>query len=250
LLFSREKLAEGGSGMQIFIDSANESEIVHWLRQGVVDGVTTNPTIMWKDAIYDLEKAAKRISSLIGDRPLSIEVTSNDHQEMLSQAVTFSRWGSHMVVKIPVVNEFGESSLGVIKELTEQGIRVNATAVLSFNQALLAAKAGATYVSIFAGRIADEGNDPNQAIRNVRHWLDEWGYSAKVIVGSVRTVLDIQNAALSGAHIITVPPQFFPKMIDHKYTRDTVRQFNRDAEKALEEIALAHAAGGPGNGKG
>jgi transaldolase len=235
--------------MQIFIDSANESEIVHWLRQGVVDGVTTNPSIMWKDGMYDLEEGAKRLSSIIGDRPLSIEVTSNDHQEMRSQALTFATWGPHMVVKIPVVNEFGESSLGVINELTQRGIRINATAVLSFNQAVLAAKAGATYVSIFAGRIADEGNDPNPTIRNVRHWLDEWGFPAKVIVGSVRTVLDIQNAALSGAHIITVPPQFFPKMIDHKYTRDTVRQFNRDAEKAMGEIAVAQAGAGPGNGK-
>jgi transaldolase len=235
--------------MQIFIDSANESDILHWLRQGVVDGVTTNPSIMWKDGIYDLEKGAKRLASLIGDRPLSIEVTSNDHKEMRAQALTFASWGPHMVIKIPVVNEFGESSLGVINQLTDEGVRVNATAILSFNQAILAAKAGATYVSIFGGRIADEGNDPNPTIRNVRQWLNDWGYSAKVIVGSVRTVLDIQGAALSGAHIITVPPQFFPKMIDHKYTRETVRQFNRDAEKALEEIAVAHAAS-VGNGKG
>lgn len=235
--------------MQIFIDSADETEILRWLRQGVVDGVTTNPTIMWKDGIYDLEKGARHISSVIGDRPLSIEVTSNDHEEMRKQALAFATWGPRIVVKVPVVNEFGESSLGVINELTERSVRVNATAILSFNQALLAAKAGATYVSIFAGRVADEGNDPNCTIRNVRHWLDDWQHPAKIIVGSVRTVLDIQNAALSGAHIITVPPQFFPKMIDHKYTRETVRQFNRDAEKALEEIAMAHA-GSPGNGNG
>jgi|SRR5580704_12544183 transaldolase len=227
--------------MQIFIDSANESEILHWLRQGVVDGVTTNPSIMWKDGMYDLESAAKRICGLLGERPLSIEVTSNDHVEMLSQARTFATWGHNIVVKIPVVNEFGESSLDVINELAGEGIRVNSTAILSFNQAILAAKAGGTYLSIFAGRIADEGNDPTETIRNVRRWLDDWDFTAKIVVGSVRTVMDIQNAALSGAHVITVPPPFFSKMIDHKYTRDTVRQFNRDAEKALQEIAVAHA---------
>lgn len=228
--------------MQIFIDSANESEILHWLRQGVVDGVTTNPSIMWKDGMYDLEAAAKRICSLLGERPLSIEVTSNDHSEMLSQARTFATWGRNIVVKIPVVNEFGESSLDVINELAGEGIRVNSTAILSFNQAILAAKAGGTYLSIFAGRIADEGNDPTETIRNVRRWLNDWDFTAKIVVGSVRTVMDIQNAALSGAHVITVPPPFFSKMIDHKYTRDTVRQFNRDAEKALQEIAVAQAA--------
>jgi len=235
--------------MQIFVDSANEREILHWLRQGVVDGVTTNPSIMWKDGMYDLEAGARRLCSLLGDRPLSVEVTSNDHEEMLSQARTFATWGRSIVVKIPVVNEFGESSLGVINELTGGGIRINATAILSFNQAVLAAKAGATYVSIFAGRVADEGNDPAVVIRNVRHWLDEWHYTAKIIVGSVRSVMDIQSAALAGAHIITVPPPFFAKMVDHKYTRDTVRQFNRDGEKALQEIGVAQAAAASSNGK-
>lgn len=231
--------------MQIFIDSANEKEILYLLRQGIVDGVTTNPTIMLKDGVYDIEGAAKRLCHLLGERPLSVEVTSNDHKQMLEQARTFATWGRNIVVKIPVVNEFGESSLDVINELTGEAIAVNATAILSFNQAVLATKAGATYVSIFAGRIADEGNDPTLTIRNVRTWLNEWEYSAKIIVGSVRTAIDIQNAALAGAHIITVPPPFFAKMIDHKYTRDTVRQFNRDAEKALNEIVTAQVASVP-----
>ena len=227
--------------MQIFIDSASEKDIRYLLKQGIVDGVTTNPTIMFKDGVYDVEAGARRLASLIGERPFSVEVTSNDHQEMLAQARVFATWGPNIVVKIPVVNEFGESSLDVISTLTDEGVAVNATAILSFNQAILSTKAGAAYISIFAGRIADEGNDPALTIKSVRHWLDEWEYSAKIIVGSVRTAMDIQNAALAGAHVITVPPQFFPKMIDHKYTRDTVRQFNRDAEKALKEIADVRA---------
>lgn len=231
--------------MRIFVDSANEKDICYLLRQGIVDGVTTNPTIMLKDGVHDLEAAAKRLCALLGDRPVSVEVTSNDHEKMLEQARTFATWGRNIVVKIPVVNEFGESSLSVINELTSEAIAVNATAILSFNQAVLATKAGATYVSVFAGRIGDEGNDPAIVIRNVRSWLDEWEYSAKIIVGSIRTAMDIQTAALAGAHIVTVPPPFFYKMIDHKYTRDTVRQFNRDAEKAIQEIAAAQAASMP-----
>jgi len=222
--------------MQIFLDSANYQEIEHWLRQGVVDGLTTNPSIMFKDGVYDLEEGAKRLCKLLDGRPVSVEVTTNDHEEMLRQARTFAGWAQNVVVKIPIVNEHGESCLGVIHTLSSQGIRINTTAILSFNQAILAAKAGATYVSIFAGRIADEGNDPGVAIRNVRHWLDEWNVQARIIVGSIRTSMDIQNAALAGAHIITIPPQFLPKMVDHKYSRETVRQFNRDAERALAQI--------------
>jgi transaldolase len=233
--------------VKIFVDSANFGEIQKWLEQGVVDGVTTNPSIMFKDGVYDLEEGARRLCSMLVDRPVSVEVTTNDHDEMIRQGQTFASWAKNAVVKIPIVNEYGESSLGVICRLASKGIRVNTTAILSFNQAALAAKAGAAYVSIFAGRVADEGNDPGVVIRNVRRWLDEWNYPAKIIVGSIRSVMDIQNAALAGAHVITIPPQFLPKMVDHKYTRETVRQFNFDAEKAMDQIARARA-GGNGHG--
>src|SRR6267378_5741809 len=225
--------------MQIFIDSADVNQIETWLGQGVVDGATTNPSIMFKDGIADIEAGALRICKLLGDRPLSVEVTSNHHETMLEQGRLFATWARNIVIKIPVVNEFGESCLGVIHRLSQEGIAVNATAILSFNQAMLAAKAGATYVSIFAGRVADEGNDPAVVIHNVRRWLDDWSFSARIIVGSIRTVMDIQNAALAGAHIITVPPQFLPKMIDHKYSRETVRQFVEDAEKTLAQMSKA-----------
>lgn len=227
--------------MRVFVDSADQKQILQWLEQGVVDGVTTNPSIMFKDGVRDLEEGARNLAALLGERPLSVEVTSNDQGTMLEQARTFATWARNIVIKIPIVNEFGESCLGVIHRLTKEGIGVNATAILSFNQAILAAKAGATYVSIFAGRVADEGNDPACVIRNVRQWLDDWTISASIIVGSIRTVMDIQSAALAGAHIITIPPQFLPKMVDHKYTRETVRQFVEDAQKTLEQIKKAKA---------
>src|SRR5229473_4975878 len=225
--------------MRVFVDSADQKQIEHWLQQGVVDGVTTNPSIMFKDGATDLEECARRLAALLGERPLSVEVTSNELETMLKQARAFATWARNIVVKIPIVNEFGESCLGVMHRLTQEGIGVNATAILSFNQAILAAKAGATYVSIFAGRVADEGNDPTIVIRNVRQWLDDWALSARIIVGSIRTVMDIQSAALAGAHIITIPPQFLPKMVDHRYTRETVPQFNEDATKVAEQITRA-----------
>jgi len=225
--------------MQIFIDSADVNQIEAWLAQGVVDGATTNPSIMFKDGLTDLQAGALSISKLLGDRPLSIEVTSNDQTTMIEQGRVFATWARNIVVKVPIVNEFGESCLGVIYRLSQEGIAVNVTAILSFNQAVLAAKAGATYVSIFAGRVADEGNDPAATIRNVRKWLDDWSFSVRIIVGSIRSVMDIQNAALAGAHIVTIPPQFLPQMVDHRYTRETVRQFMHDAEKSLEAMSKA-----------
>jgi transaldolase len=227
--------------MRVFVDSADQKQIEHWLEQGVVDGVTTNPSIMFKDGATDLEECARRLAGLLGERPLSVEVTSNDCEVMIEQARTFATWARNMVVKIPIVNEHGESCLGVMHRLSQEGIGVNATAILSFNQAMLAAKAGATYVSIFAGRVADEGNDPAVTIGNVRRWLDDWDISSQIIVGSIRTVMDIQNAALAGAHIITVPPQFLPKMVDHRYSRETVRQFVQDAEKTIKNMKKGKA---------
>jgi transaldolase len=124
--------------------------------------------------------------------------------------------------------------------LEEEGIRVNMTACLSFGQATLGAKADATYVSIFAGRVGDEGHDAPKLIRDVLEWLRLWGYPTKVIVGSIRAAFNIQEAALAGAHIITTPPSLLEKYIDHKYSRDTVHGFNQDAREALarmEELA-------------
>ena len=222
--------------MQVFIDSADQKQIAQWLEQGVVDGVTTNPSIMFKDGVAEIEEGARRLAAMLGDLPLSVEVTTNDRVAMLEEARQFASWARNIVVKIPVINEYGESCLGVIHRLSQEGIAVNSTAILSFNQAILAAKAGGTYVSIFAGRVADEGNDPAVVIHNVRRWLDDWELSTRIIVGSIRTVMDIQNAALAGAHIITIPPQFLPKMVDHRYTRETVRQFVQDAQKTLAEM--------------
>jgi transaldolase len=223
--------------MEIFIDSANPDEIRRWLEYGVVDGVTTNPSILLKDKGYDMEERAKEIAALIYPRPVSVEVTTNRHEQMIDEARGLASWAPNIVVKIPVINEYGEPCLGVVKALMEQGIQVNMTACLSFGQVVLGAKAGATYISIFGGRVADEGHDAPRLIRQSVDWLKEWGYCSRIIAGSIREVMNIQDAALAGAHVITVPPQFMSKMIDHHYSRATVQQFNADAEKALLKIS-------------
>ncbi len=113
--------------MQIFIDSADVRQIKFWLAQGVVDGATTNPSIMFKDGVTDLRVGALRICELLGDRPLSVEVTTNELEVMLLQAREFATWAPNIVVKIPIINETGESCLGVIHALKSEGIPVNAT---------------------------------------------------------------------------------------------------------------------------
>jgi transaldolase len=220
--------------MEIFIDSANITEIEKWLKMGVIDGVTTNPSIMLKDGVYDAEAGAKEIAALVNPRPLSVEVTTNDLDEMLTQAQTFASWAPNIVIKIPQITQDGVPCYGVIRQLEIEGIKVNATVAMSLGQVMLAAKAGATYISIFAGRVADEGGNAPEVISNSVDWLEHWEYKSKIIVGSIRSVGDVLSAAIAGAHIITIPPQFLTKMVDHKYTRDTVRQFVDDARKALE----------------
>ena len=220
--------------MEIFIDSANVTEIEKWLNMGVIDGVTTNPSIMFNDGVYDIESGAKEIAALVDPRPVSVEVTTNNLDEMIIQAQRFTSWAPNNVIKIPQITQGGVPCYGVINQLESSGIKVNATAALSLGQVILAAKAGATYISIFAGRLADEGGNAPEIIRMAVDWLERWRYKSRIIVGSIRGVIDIQQAAMAGAHIITIQPKFLNKMADHKFTRETVRQFVTDAKKALE----------------
>lgn len=215
--------------MQIFLDTSKRTEIEKWLAQGVIDGVTTNPSIMLKDGQRDLEATVKEIAGLVNPGPMSVEVLTGEPREMVRLARLFSRWADNIAVKITVIGEDGRPHFDVIKELECDGIAVNCTAIMSLGQVMLAAKAGATYVSIFQGRINDEGNDGPAVVRVAREWLDTWGYKSKIIAASVRSVMDVQQAALARTHVITIPPAQMAKLADHQYTRATVQQFLRDA---------------------
>ena len=183
--------------MEIFIDSASITEIEKWLNMGVIDGVTTNPSIMFKDRVYDNEAGAKEIAALVHPRPVSVEVTTNDLDEMLAQAQTFASWVPNIVIKIPQINQDGIPCYGVINQLESEGIKVNATVAMSLGQVMLAAKAGATYISIFAGRVADEGGNAPEVIKNSAEWLERWKFKSKIIIGSIRSVGDILSAAMA-----------------------------------------------------
>ncbi len=234
--------------MQIFADTADLKEIRTWLDFGVIDGVTTNPTILLASGVYQLREGTVEIAKLLGDKPVSVEVVTDEPDEMYAQALDMAGWAPNIAIKIPVITTQGEPCLGVISALVKAGIKVNATACLSFNQAMLAAKAGATYVSLFAGRISDEGADATQVIRHTAEWLKSWNLPSKIIVGSIRETVNVQDAALAGAHIVTIPPKFLRQMVDHKYSRYTVAQFLADGLAAGErmralEIGLGVDAG-------
>lgn len=219
--------------MKLFLDTSNTKEIRTWLQHGVIDGVTTNPTIMHKDGHRDLESGAREIARLVAPMPVSVEVFAADMPGMLAQGRKIAGWAENVVVKIPIISDKGEPCLSVIKALSNDGVKVNCTACLSFGQAMLAAKAGATYVSLFAGRIGDEGGDPDAVIRMTRRWLAEWDYSAQIIVGSIREARSVQQAAAAGAHVVTVPPGILVKVIDHKYSRYTAAEFVKDGNAAF-----------------
>jgi len=125
---------------------------------------------------------------------------------MITQAQRFASWAPNIVIKIPQITQDGIPCYGVIRQLENEDIKVNATVALSLGQVMLAAKAGATYISIFAGRVSDEGGNAPEIIRMAVDWLERWQYKSKIIVGSIRGAIDIQQAAVAGAHVITIPP--------------------------------------------
>lgn len=223
--------------MSIFIDSSIVSEIEKYHEMGIIRGVTTNPTIMYKDGITGgidgIKKRSIEIAKLVDPYPVSVEVMTNEPQKMIDQAVEFSSWADNINVKITIHGPDGETdNLRVIHELeTYHDVRVNATAMMCAQQCLLAAMAGASYVSLFGGRVNNMGYNSCDEIRKLRAILDDLGLRSKIIVGSTREILNIIEWIGAGAHIITVVPSLIEGMIVHPYTKETVRMFLGDARK-------------------
>ena len=219
----------------IFLDTGQLSEIRKYHALGIVRGVTTNPTILVKDGVSGgwegIEERCKAIAEAIAPLPLSVEVTTNDAEEMREQARLFNTWGPNINVKIPIHGPEGETdNLRLIHELeTQEDIRINVTAMMSAQQCLLAAMAGATYVSLFGGRVNNMGSNACQEIRRLRGLLDAFGSSAKIIVGSTREVLNIIEWFEAGADIVTATPQLLDGMLVHPYSKETVQMFLNDA---------------------
>ena len=225
--------------MAIFIDSGNVEEIKKYHRMGILEGVTTNPTILLKDGIKGGEVGIKacmvEIAKIIHPYPLSIEVMSNEKSEMISQAREFSELVNNVVVKIPFHGPNGEmENLEVIHLLEDKyDVPVNVTAMMSAQQCLLAATAGASYVSLFGGRVNNMGYNCVEEIKKTRKLIDDFKLDSKIIGASVREALNVVEWLIAGAHIVTVPPQILEKMIVHPYTKETVQMFLRDAASIL-----------------
>jgi transaldolase len=217
--------------VKLFVDSANLTDIAEALDRGIASGVTTNPSILSKEERRDYRDHIGEIIEVLSKNgraiPLSVEVFTTDPVAMIAQAEDFIDHFGHygaLTIKIPV----GWDELRVIAALAERGIAVNATCGMSLNQALMALNAGARYISLFWGRIRDTGYDASVVVSDVRSMMDRGGSDSEIIVGSIRHIMDVNEAVLAGAHIVTVPPQFFPKMCQHPKTDEAVAQFLGD----------------------
>ena len=221
--------------MTLFLDTSDLDLIKKYYKFGSIRGVTTNPSIILQNSLKntDLNKNLKEIANYIKPYNLSLEVTSNDYSQMIEEAKFYNSLGENISVKITIHGpEEEEFNLEVINILeNKENIRVNVTAMMNAQQCLLAAYAGATYVSLFGGRVNDIGRDSIQEIIKLRNVLDINNLKAKIIVGSVRETSNIFDWLNAGAHIVTVPPQFIKKMQIHPHTINTVKQFLNDAKK-------------------
>lgn len=241
--------------MKIFLDTADIAEIKKYLSWGICDGVTTNPTIFFKHGVRGgMEGAKKRvleIAELISVLPLSLEVTSEEPEEILIQAKEYSNLDSNVSVKVTVTDRKGNSLLPVIHKLIIKGMSVNVTAITTFNQAILAAKvikAGyaknsdarkPSYISIFGGRISEEQGVERafKVIKDVRSWLDFHHFQdIEIIVGSIRSPENVEYWSKAGAHILTIPPEIIDRLLHGARTKETVAQFIEDSKKSLEKL--------------
>jgi transaldolase len=227
--------------MAIFLDSGNLKHIEKFHKMGIIRGVTSNPTILLKEGVVGGMKGIKersvQIANMITPYPLSVEVTTNDALEMKQQAEEFVGWAKNIVVKITVHGPQGETgNMQIIHELEQKGIRVNVTAMMSAQQCFLAAMAGASYVSLFCGRVNNMGYQSSHEVTALRSLLDRFDLKAQIIAASTREILNVVEWLGAGAHIVTVLPDLLENMLIHPYTKETVQMFLNDARKAESQL--------------
>lgn len=208
--------------MKLFLDTANVEDIKQVNDMGVICGVTTNPSLIAKEG-RDFTEVVREIASIV-DGPISGEVNSDDAEGMIAEAMEIVKIHKNMVVKIPMTAE----GLKAVKVLSAQGIKTNVTLIFSATQALLAARAGATYVSPFLGRLDDISTNGMDLIRTVAEMFDIHGIETEIIAASVRHPMHVTDAALAGAHIATVPAKLVYQMLNHPLTNQGIEKFKKD----------------------
>lgn len=219
--------------MKLFLDTANLDHIKEINAWGVLNGVTTNPTLVAKEKT-DFKSRVIDICKIV-DGPVSAEVTTTDPQEMIKQGRDIAKWASNVMVKVPLT----PAGLEACKALSKDGIKVNVTLCFSVNQAILAARAGATFVSPFVGRLDDINEDGIQLIEAIVEVFHIHGFETEVLSASIRHPTHVMQSALAGADIATMPYEVFKKLVSHPLTDKGQDQFMADWKKAQEALATA-----------
>ena len=216
--------------MKIFIDSADINEIKSLNETGLIDGVTTNPSLIAKSGLHFID-AIEQICKIV-DGPISAEVTATDADTMILEGKKLSKIASNVVIKVPLTVD----GLKACKNFSNENIKVNVTLCFSAAQAILAAKAGATYISPFIGRLDDIGADGINLISEIVDIYDLHDFKTEVLAASIRSVQDIVDSAKLGAHVATIPPKILQSMYDHPLTDKGLNAFLKDWEKTGQSI--------------
>ncbi|MGV6800322.1 MAG: fructose-6-phosphate aldolase [bacterium] len=216
--------------MKIFIDTANTEELAAAFATGLVDGCTTNPSLIAKSG-RDFKEVIGEICTMTTG-PVSAEVASTDYAKMLEEALILAKIAPNVVVKLPLTMD----GLKTCKELTERRIKTNVTLCFTANQAWLAAKAGATYISPFIGRLDDIGLDGMELIHDIRQIYDNYGYETQILAASIRSANHVSNSALAGADVVTIPPNVFNALVNHPLTEKGLAAFVADWQKTGQTI--------------
>lgn len=208
--------------MKFFLDTADVAAIKAVNELGIVDGVTTNPTIISREG-RDFETVIKEICQIV-DGPVSAEVTGTTAEEMIAEARDIAKWADNIVVKIPMTME----GLKAVNVLSKEHIKTNVTLIFTVSQGLMAIKAGATFISPFVGRLEDIGTDAYELISDLREIIDFYDFETEIIAASIRNRAQVEGVAKCGAHIATIPAQLFDKMVSHPLTDNGLKQFMKD----------------------
>ena len=230
--------------VKIFADGANKADMIELYKNPLIQGFTTNPTLLRRAGVKDYEGFAREIVEAIPDKPISFEVFSDEFEEMKAQALTIASWGDNVYVKIPVSNTKGEVSYPLLRELAELGVKQNATAIMTLEQIQSVTQALANgpdaVISVFAGRIADTGRDPLPIMKEAVTLIKPHS-QLELLWASPREVFNVYQANDIGCHIITVTRSLIDKLdLHHKnlqeFSLDTVKMFRRDALEGAYDI--------------